>query len=133
MGQRRAIPAAVCVSFLVSALAWAAPAAAEFPADGKRWRQLTETTNLTWNQTAAVCPRDGVSPCSGSAGTKDLTGWVWATDAQVIALLGHYEPAILTADPASVSGPSHLPSSDLFLDAHAPIFMFSATRRPTRR
>ena len=52
-----------------------------------------------------MCPRDGVSRCSGSIGGRNLTGWVWATDAQVVELMGHYVPAILTADPPSVSGP----------------------------
>jgi hypothetical protein len=107
MVHRRTVPA-LCVTVVVSALAWAAPAMAAFPDDGKRWRQLTQTTGMTWSQVAAVCPRDGVSRCSGSIGSRDLTGWVWATDAQVVALMGHYVPAILTADPPSVSGPEYL-------------------------
>jgi hypothetical protein len=71
---------------------------------GKEFRQLYETTGLSWNQVARICPRDGVTPCSGSIGAINVTGWVWATGDQVIRLLGNYAPAILTANPASVSG-----------------------------
>ena len=95
----RAVVAALCAFLLFPAVAGAA-----FPQDGKRWRQVQDTTGVTAAQVAAVCPSDGSSRCSGVAGGRDLTGWIWATDAQVIALMGHYEPSILTADPPSVSG-----------------------------
>jgi hemolysin type calcium-binding protein len=99
----------LCMCVLIAGLAGAVPAGAVPPdpvddGNGKEFRQLYETTGVSWNQVAKICPRDGVTPCSGSIGQKDLTGWVWATDAQVIALLGSYAPAILTANPASVSG-----------------------------
>ena len=125
MVHRRTVPAALCASVVVCALAWAAPAVAAFPDDGKRWRQLTQTTGMTWSQVAAVCPRDGATRCSGAIGTRDLTGWIWATDAQVVALMGHYLPAILTADPPSVSGPEHLITAIGFLEDMRPTFFFS--------
>src|SRR5262249_13913568 len=64
------------------------PAAAQGVNDGhdKEWRQLTDTGGVTWNQLAAACPQDGQTPCTGTVGTVDLTGWVWASDAQVLAL-----------------------------------------------
>jgi hypothetical protein len=43
---------------------------------GKTWRQLTETTGLIWSQVAQVCPQDGVTPCNGVVGGRDLRGWV---------------------------------------------------------
>src|SRR5688500_9963915 len=82
---------------------------------GKEWRQLTDTTMVSWNQVAQVCPRDGVSACSGMAGTKDLTGWVWATREQVIQLFGYYEPAILTSPTSSVSGQATFFTASTFL------------------
>ena len=88
----RAALAAVCVCLLLPAAASAA-----FPQDGKRWRQVTETTGVTAAQVAAVCPADGASRCSGAH-----AGWIWATDAQVIALMSHYEPALVAP---GVSGP----------------------------
>jgi hypothetical protein len=108
------------MQFLVLALAGGRPAwgAPPDPADGgngTEWRQLYETTGVSWNQVAAVCPRDGQTPCSGSIGTKVLTGWVWATDAQVVALMGNYEPAILTADPPTVSGGEYFGTAAGFL------------------
>jgi Ca2+-binding RTX toxin-like protein len=103
----------------------AAPAAAAFPQDGKRWRQVTETVGVTWNQVAAVCPADGVSRCSGVAGGRDLTGWIWATDAQVVELMAAYAPDLLGADPPSVSGPQYLFQAMTFLDDMRPTFFFS--------
>ena len=64
---------------------------------GATWRQLPETVGLTWNQLAQICPIDGINPCWGSIGTVNLSGWVWATEAQVVELISHYEPAILTS------------------------------------
>jgi hypothetical protein len=63
---------------------------------GTAWRQLTETVGLSPSQIAVVCPRDGINPCTGRVGLTDLTGWVWATDAQVVDRLSKYTPAILT-------------------------------------
>ena len=71
---------------------------------GRDWRQLIETTGLTWTQVATVCPRDGVTPCTGSVGGRDLTGWVWATREQVLDLFGIYVPDILTSPTGSVGG-----------------------------
>ena len=88
--------------------------------NGKRWRQLTQTTGLTPDQVAQVCPRDGETRCAGSVGSRDLTGWVWATGAQVQALMGLYEPAIVTADPPVVGGPEYLGSAMGLLEDMAP-------------
>jgi Ca2+-binding RTX toxin-like protein len=72
---------------------------------GREWRQLYETTGLSWDQVASVCPRDGVTPCSGTVGGRVLTGWVWGSDRQVVELLSEYAPGLATADPPQLSGP----------------------------
>ncbi len=60
---------------------------------GNEWRQLTETLWVSWNEVAAACPLDGTTPCSGSIvrandGTSvDVTGWIWARNSDVQALL----------------------------------------------
>jgi hypothetical protein len=110
----------VLAILFVAALAWALPAAAVPPNpllddDGKQWRQLYETMPANWSQIAQVCPRDGVTPCSGSIGSKVLTGWVWATADQVVQLMGAYEPAVLTSSPPSVSGEAYFGSAQTFL------------------
>ena len=115
--MRRAIVSAV----LLASLAWAAPAGA-WPPDGKRWRALTETTGVTAAQLAALCPRDGASRCSGSAGGRNVSGWIWATSDQVLALMGHYEPRLLDADPSQVAGPEFLFSALTFVDEIRPTF-----------
>ena len=121
----KAMRVVVSVTLVLGSLAAAAPAGAapgnlSDDGNGKRWRQLTQTTGLTPDQVAQVCPRDGETRCAGSVGSKDLTGWVWATGAQVHALMGLYEPAILTADPPVVGGPEYLGSAMGFLEDMAP-------------
>ena len=54
-----------------------------------------------------------------------MTGWIWATDAQVLALMGHYEPRLLDADPPQVGGPEYLVSALTFVDEIRPTFFFS--------
>ncbi len=70
---------------------------------GKLWRQPAATTGLSWNQIATICPRDGLNPCQGVLGSKDLTGWVWASSTQVLQLMALFDPAILTS-PTGGSG-----------------------------
>ena len=71
---------------------------------GKEWRELYQTTGLSWSQVASVCPTDGVTPCSGTVAGQNLTGWVWGTAAQVRDLLDDYAPGLTTAEPPVVSG-----------------------------
>jgi Ca2+-binding RTX toxin-like protein len=110
----------------IAVLALAAPAGAVPPENlsddgtGKRWRQLTQTTGLTAAQIAQVCPRDGATRCSGAVGTRDLTGWVWATGEQVHALLALYDPALLTEGTRVVGGPDHFGTAYEFLQDMAP-------------
>ena len=85
---------------------------------GTAWRQLTETVGITWNQAAQLCPRDGNNPCYGRIGQTDLTGWVWATDLQVVNLLARYEPAIVTN--RSLSGAAYGPGVAAFFVAFRP-------------
>lgn len=62
----------------------------------KRWRQVTETVGLTWNQLNSACPG---GPCSGTINGIDLSGWTWATVEEVRVL---FEGLIL---PGSVQFP----------------------------
>ena len=79
-------------------------AAAAPTAGGREWRELYETTGLSWSQVASVCPTDGVSPCSGSVGGRNLSGWTWATADQALDLMDDYAPGLATAQPPVVSG-----------------------------
>ncbi len=85
---------------------------------GTAWRQLTETTGLTWNQVAQLCPRDGINPCWGSISTIDLSGWVWATDEQTVQLIAKYEPGILAS--RSISGAQYANGIAAFFGAFQP-------------
>ncbi len=79
---------------------------------GKEWRQLTQTSGLTWSQVAQICPQDGVTPCSGKIGTINFTDWVWANSTQVRELLSYFAPDILTN--ATVAGPNYVTTATQF-------------------
>ena len=107
---RKVVLATLSLGLAVVALAGGTPAGAVPPApvhdgNGKQFRQLYETTGVSWNQVAEICPRDGETPCSGAIGAKGSRVGSGERMPQVVDLLGSYEPAILTADPPAVSGP----------------------------
>ena len=59
-------------------------------ADGKEWRQVTETVNFSWNDFNSVCSTSDGS-CSGSltngtVGTVSFDGWTWASQGDVASL-----------------------------------------------
>jgi hypothetical protein len=51
--------------------------------DGKDWRQLTDTTNISWLIADSSC---GTGTCSGSIGDVSVDGWTWATNDDVRGL-----------------------------------------------
>jgi len=71
-------------------------------AQGRSWRQVTETIGASWQAIAQRCPVDGSTPCAGTLGNQDLTGWVWATNEQVAELFEEFMPGIAAA--GSLSG-----------------------------
>ena len=93
---------AVFVGGLVSV--GAPPSTAAPTVDGREWRELFETTGLSWSEVASVCPTDGATACSGTVGGRNLTGWTWATAGQVRDLMDDYAPGLATAEPPVVSG-----------------------------
>jgi hypothetical protein len=89
---------------------FASPSVAAPPVEdstGKEWRQLIETTNLSWEEISSVCPTDGQTPCSGSVGDVDLSNWVWASSEQVLALMALTQPILLTSEFSFLSGPEY--------------------------
>ena len=93
------------VVVLVGGLVSVGPTSTAAPTvDGREWRELYETTGLSWSEVATVCPTDGETPCAGTVRGRNLTGWTWATGDQVLDLLDDYAPGLATADPPVVSG-----------------------------
>ena len=113
----------VLVTMVAGATASASPLDLPDDGTGKRWHALTDTAGLSPADVAQVCPRDGQMPCAGSVGGRDLTGWVWATADQVVAFMGLYDQAILTAQPPSVGGPEHLMNAIGLVGAMGETFM----------
>lgn len=121
-GSRAGRPAVVAVGALAAALlaTQASAQVAYTDAQGREWRQVVQTVSVSWNAAAAVCPQDGVTPCDGVASGRDLTGWVWATRAQVREMLVEWAPDL--ADFDSVSGGAYVLPGLSFLDTFAPTF-----------
>ncbi len=99
MKRKLAVAAALVVASSIAGLIGAPEAPAAPTVGDKEWNELFPTTGLTWDQVASVCPLDGATPCNGTVGGRNLTGWVWATEAQVLELFERYAPGITTADP----------------------------------
>ena len=114
-----AIAAGIAVSLTAFAPQLATPSSAAPTAEGKEWRELYDTTGLSWSQVATVCPTDGVTPCNGSVGGRNLTGWTWGTASQVRALLDDYAPELATVEPPVVSGfPGFFPAISFLSTMH---------------
>jgi hypothetical protein len=113
-------------TFLVATTADAAPITVDHvDTSGRQWARVTELTNLSWNQLSAVCPQDGVTPCTGDIGTVETTGWVWATRDQVRDLFYDFGvPAgALAGYQYFESGSSWAPAAT---SAFSPTFAFAA-------
>jgi hypothetical protein len=89
--------------------------------NGKDWRQITDTRGATWDGVASVCPQDGITPCTGS-----LSGWVWATQPQVLELYARYVPDIINT-PGGVSGIWVGFAADNYFAFLRPTWSFAAT------
>jgi len=103
----------ICSKLLIGATLCcvaAEPAMAAPPVEdstGKQWRQLTETTNLSWEEVREVCPTDGQTPCLGTVGDVDLSDWIWASSEQVLAFMALAQPVLLTSEFSFLSGPEY--------------------------
>lgn len=116
--------------FAACSLACAAPALSSSAQNyvdtrGKEWLQVNRFLNTSWNQIAAICPTDGVTPCSGSIAGTDLTGWVWASQSDVRTLMSYWVPEILTTD--AVGGSAYVLQALTFLEAIRPTWQYYTT------
>jgi hypothetical protein len=92
---------------------------------GREWRQLAGSTNKTWNQISSICPTDGATPCSGTLGGLNLSGWTWATESQVLELFSEFLPEIL--NDSSIGGAAYVLPGLGFFSAFKPTFEFYTT------
>lgn len=59
--------------------------------NGLEWRQVTETSTISWNEVSTVC-NQSTGVCNGSIETVDFTGWTWASVDEVTDLFNAILP-----------------------------------------
>lgn len=57
--------------------------------DGREWAQVDLFTNLSWVELSAACP-DGACLPGAVLNGRDMTGWTWASAAQLNRLINYY-------------------------------------------
>ena len=78
---------AVVILVLLGSPSWAQPVIA----DGKEWLQPRDFRLLSWNDVNAVCPAGTCTgTLTGTGGSIDVTGYTWATQAEVAELFNSY-------------------------------------------
>lgn len=113
---------------LASLVVGVSGASAQIPyvdAQGRSWRQMPGTTNRTWDQFAVACPTDGITPCSGIVGGLDVSGYVWATQNQVLELFSEFLPEI--ADELALGGAAYTLPGLGFFGSFKPTYEFYTT------
>ena len=93
--------------------------AAPVTVGGNQWLQPSDFIGFSWLDVAAVCdPSSGVcgsTPLTGTPGTFDLSGWIWASVADVLPLFYAITP--LTSPDTFVAD-----AGDLDLDPYFALF-----------
>jgi hypothetical protein len=92
---------------------------------GREWRQVVGSTSRSWNEFASACPTDGVTPCNGLVSGLDVSGWIWATEAQVTELFAEFVPEILNNP--SLGGPAYVLPAMGFTSTFLPTFEYYTT------
>lgn len=69
-------------------------------ASGRYWRQPSLFMNLSWNDIDAICPAAKGGACDGILNGRNLSGWTWASSAELRTLFEYYgftEPSAAVA------------------------------------
>jgi hypothetical protein len=111
-------------AFLTLAVA-AGASAGYIDGQGREWLQVKSFTGKTWTQIDALCPNDGVTPCVGTLSGVNITGYVWATQEQVLSLFAEWVPAIDGI--GFVGGPGYVVAGLEFFGPFQPTFEYYTT------
>ena len=69
----------------------------------REWAQPDLFLNLAWNDISSACP---ANECAGVLNGYDMTGWTWASPADVYGLYNEYlGPGTITSYPVIYSEP----------------------------
>jgi hypothetical protein len=92
---------------------------------GRQWRQANTFAGVNWNQVAAVCPTDGVTPCAGVLAGHAVDGYIWASREDVRELFAEFIPAV--AKSGAVFGPQYFLPGLSFLYTFNPTSVTTTT------
>ena len=67
-------------------------------AGDKRWAQPNQFSERTWHEISSICPPP-TGVCSGKLGYTDVTGWTWASSAEVAELINAFMGTSFSAAP----------------------------------
>ena len=107
-----------------AALAQSAPIAYT-DSQGREWRHADSFAGSNWNQVAAVCPTDGVTPCAGVLAGQAVDGYIWASREDVLELFAEFIPAV--AKSGVVSGSQYFLPGSSFLYTFNPTLVTTTT------
>lgn len=98
------------IAAIVALAGGAGPAMAANHVDalGREWAPLTTLTHQSWDQIDSRCQNttEAQGACQGVLGGVDLTGWTWASRAEVVTFIGEFMAAAGDATPPStMTGP----------------------------
>lgn len=77
---------AIAITVFIPAVSLAGPVI-----NGIEWRQVTETTGISWNQVSKICNLE-TGVCNGQIDGVDFTGWTWANIEEITLLFNALIP-----------------------------------------
>lgn len=109
-------------SYVPQAFAGPIPTADVVTVGNTMWAQPNLFVNNTWNVMASACSST-TGACAGTVSGYDLTGWTWASQADVVTLFNHYLP---TDAQLSIPGRAQITEPALTSTLYDPATLFSA-------
>ncbi len=87
---------------------------------GRQWRQVTETTGVSWDELNSVC---ATGTCTADFGAYDLTDWTWASQDDVRSLFNEFIFAATGTNP--LGSTFHAPGSSLWAPSFVSYFLIT--------
>lgn len=103
----------IMIALAIAVLAQAMPSlAASVIRDGKEWLQPADFVDISWAEADAACPLASARQCTGVLGGIDVTGFTFASIAEVNSLMATYgvpQPDLCGGSAGRVDGSTWVP------------------------